>query len=303
MKPSLFIFALAFSLVTCFSTQAPAETGSAPDVEENPATAKTGKSLTELNKKLVNPVSTIWSLTFENNNYWLNMPSDHADRVQSNLLFQPVLPVGLTSNWNLITRPVIPLAVSTPYVNSQGDLDRTTGFGDVTLIELVSPGPKLAGNWILGLGPTFIFPTASTPDLGQEKWQAGPAAVVGYLGEKFAGAVFPQQWWSMGGSGEKSTSQLNLQYFFMWFPGDGWNVGMSPNILVDWKAAGGEQVTLPIGLGIGKVFKFGPLPVKINVEAQYMLVRPDTFGQEWNVQLKITPVIPKLIKGYLFGDG
>jgi hypothetical protein len=31
-----------------------------------------------------------------------------------------------------------------------------------------------------------------------------------------------------------------------------------------------------------------------------MPVRPSNTGQEWNVQVEITPVIPKLIKGTLF---
>ena len=33
-----------------------------------------------------------------------------------------------------------------------------------------------------------------------------------------------------------------------------------------------------------------------------MPVNPSVFGQRWNVQIAITPVIPKLIKGNLLGD-
>jgi hypothetical protein len=33
-----------------------------------------------------------------------------------------------------------------------------------------------------------------------------------------------------------------------------------------------------------------------------MVHHPDNFGQEWNIQLSVTPVIPKLIKGNLFGE-
>ena len=55
-----------------------------------------------------------------------------------------------------------------------------------------------------------------------------------------------------------------------------------------------------IGLGIGKVVKFGRLPVKLQLAVQYMPMHPRIFGQEWNVQVQITPVIPKLIKGVLF---
>ena len=266
------------------------------------APGESGPSMTELNKELVNPVSTLWSMTFLQNNYWLDTPPGKPNEMAHNLLFQPVLPLSLTEDWNLINHPVFTLVNSVPYANSQGTVSRTTGFGDTTLVELVSPGPSLVGPWLLGLGPSAIFPTAANTHLGQGKWQIGPAAVLGYLGDKFAVGVFPQQWWSYAGGGAQSVSQMNLQYFLVYFPAKGWSIEMAPNILVDWKAPSGQQLTFPVGLGLGKVVKLGRLPVKLAIEAQYMPVHPDNYGQQWNIQFKISPVIPKLIKGTLFGD-
>jgi len=51
---------------------------------------------------------------------------------------------------------------------------------------------------------------------------------------------------------------------------------------------------------LGKVVKFGRLPVKFQLAIQYMPVHPSISGQEWNAQVQITPVLPKLIKGVLF---
>ncbi len=189
--------------------------------------------LTEVNKKLSNPIANFWSVTFQENTYWLNMPTGHADRNQVNLQFQPVLPLSLTDNWNLITRPIIPLLNSTPYVNRSGNIHRVTGFGDTVLVSMLSPTDRLVGKWLIGAGPTFIFPTASNSRLGQNKWQMGPAGVLGYLGEKFIVGVFLQQWWSTGGPGSNTTSQLNVQYFASYFLPGGWSVGTSPNILVN----------------------------------------------------------------------
>lgn len=74
-------------------------------------------------------------------------------------------------------------------------------------------------------------------------------------------------------------------------------------MLVNWYAKNSaNMVTFPIGLNISKVVKIGPLPVKFAVQGQYMPVHPNAFGQKWNLQFAITPVIPKLIKGNLFGD-
>ena len=69
--------------------------------------------------------------------------------------------------------------------------------------------------------------------------------------------------------------------------------------MADWKASSGNVWTVPVGLGVGKVVKLGPLPVKFQLALQYMPVRP-TDRQQWNIQVQITPVIPKLIKGVLF---
>jgi len=220
-----------------------------------------------------------------------------------NLQFQPVLPLALTDDWNLITRPVFQVMNSTPYVSESGNLHRVTGFGDTILATLLSPSPKLAGPWLLGAGPSFIFPSASNSRLGQNKWQIGPAGVFGYLGEKWLIGVFPQQWLSVGGPGLRTLSQMNIQYFFVYLPGHGWGIGTSPNMLVNWYAKkSANMVTFPIGLSVSKVIKIGPLPVKLQIQGQYMPVHPNAFGQKWNLQFAVTPVIPKLITGSLFGD-
>jgi len=268
------------------------------DIDSEVAEAGNGTaSLTEVNKELSNPISSIWALQIQENTYWLNKP----ERNLINLQFQPVLPVSLTDDWNLIIRPVIPVFNSAPYVNKSGNLHRVSGFGDSVLVSLLSPSPKLAGPWLLGAGPTFIFPTASNTQLGQNKWQMGPAGILGYLSEKWIAGVFPQQWWSVGGAGSQTFSQMNLQYFFVYFPGEGWALGTSPNMLVNWYAAkSGNMVTFPLGLSVSKVVKIGPLPVKLSLQGQYMPVHPEMFGQRWNAQFAVTPVIPKLIKGNLF---
>jgi len=254
-------------------------------------------SETEANKKLTNPVSDVWSLTFQNNLYYLHLDSFHTNRWQNTLNFQPVVPLKLTDRLNLITRAVFNVLNSTPEVSGSGELKRTTGFGDTILASMLSPNDE---HLLLGVGPSFVFPTASTDATGQGKWQTGAAAVLGYLSEHWIAGVFPQQWWSTGGSGPSHTSQLNLQYFYSYFLEDGWSVGTSPNLLVDWNADNGNRVTFPVGLTVSKVVKLGKLPVRFAVQAQYMPVHPDD-GQRMNFQLTVAPVIPSLVKEPLFG--
>jgi hypothetical protein len=125
--------------------------------------------------------------------------------------------------------------------------------------------------------------------------------VVGYLTKEFFIGVFPQQWWSIGGEhGRSDTNQMNLQPIATLFFGEGWSIGYSGNILADWTAPSEDVWTVPVGVGLAKVVKLGRLPIKLQLAVQYMPVHPRISGQEWNVQVQITPVIPKLIKGVLF---
>jgi hypothetical protein len=252
------------------------------------------ESASELNRKLTNPVSSIWSISNQFNNFELN-----NGQWSNNWNFQPVLPVSLTKEWNLITRPVMPFYNIVPHETAPNEFARDAGLGDLTLLELLSPSNS--GNWVLGAGPTAIFPTATSHFTGQGKWQLGPSVVLGYLTKDYFIGVFPQQWWSIGGEhGRPDTNQMNLQPIATVFFGEGWSFGYSGNILANWNAPSEDVWTVPIGLGLGKVVKFGRLPVKLQLAVQYMPVHPREFGQEWNVQVQITPVIPKLIKGTLF---
>ena len=271
-----------------------------------PAEANGGMSDEELNRQLINPISNVWSLVFQNNytqlkNDFGDVPGwdEGDDKWYYNLNFQPVLPLHLTRDWNLINRPVFPIFADRPVLESDG-FDEVDGLGDIGLVSLFSPA-KTAGGFLWGVGPTFIFPTATKDELGQEKWQAGPAAVGLHMGKKWIFGAFPQHWWSYAGNGDrKSTSQTNIQYF-IWriFPGQ-WQVGTGPNILIDWKADDDNKLTLPMGLGVGKLFKFGSLPLKFILEGQYAAIHPDDFGQEWNIRFTVTPVLPSLIKSPIF---
>lgn len=239
-------------------------------------------------------MSSLWSISNQFNNFELN-----NGQWSNNWNFQPVLPLSLTKDWNLITRPVMPFYNIVPRETAPGHFERAAGLGDLALVELLSPAHT--GNWVLGAGPTFIFPTATSEFTGQGKWQAGPSFVAGYLTKEFFLGMFPQQWWSIGGQqGRLNTNQLNLQPIATLFFGDGWSVGYSGNILADWNASSGNVWTVPVGLGLGKVVKLGRLPIKVQLAVQYMPVHPRISGQEWDVQVQITPVLPKLIKGVLF---
>jgi hypothetical protein len=257
-------------------------------------------SASELAKEISNPVTSIWQLQFQFNNLKLESGDFNpaSGKWVNNLYFQPVLPVSLTKDLNLITRPVLTLYDSVPHPTATGGTTRTTSFGDTILAQVLSPAHTEP--WIFAAGPTWIFPTAGSDFTGQGKWQVGPAVGGGYITDKFMIAALAQQWWSFAGNEDRrDTSQVAVLPLVYAFFGEGWSVGYSGQILADWEAQGSDRWTVPLGLSVGKVVKFGQLPVQIQIAGQYFVQRPNG-GPEWNVQLQITPVIPRLIKGTLF---
>jgi len=243
------------------------------------------KFLSEINRRLTNPVGNIWSLGLIQNNYLLSSPTSY----NAEFKFEPLLPITLTANWNLVLKPEFVLVDSMPYTNSEGNQNRATGLGDMTFAVLLS---RERSSWVLALGPTFVLPTATTQETGAGKWQVGPAAAFGYHSKRLMLVLFPQQWWSFAGQSARSpTSQLKLQYFISYFFNNGWSIGTSPSIVVNWDASAGQKLTFPVGLGAGKVLKVFRVPVKFALEVQYMPIRPDSYGQEWNVEISIVPSI------------
>ena len=146
----------------------------------------------------------------------------------------------------------------------------------------------------------MMFPTASEAVLGTGKFSLGPAAAVGYLGPEWTVGLFPQHWWSVGGNSQRAEVNLtNIQYFLYyappWDPKAQWRIGMSPNISINWTARG-DKLTVPVGLGIGRLFSLGPLPVQVTIEAEYAVIHPDDkAGSRWDVRIYFTPVIPAFL--------
>jgi hypothetical protein len=265
----------------------------------NPPAADDSQAAAELAKQASNPLSSAWLIQTQQNNNWVGMPLKQGDRVDSDLLLQPLVNAKLTDQWTLLARPILTLFNSTPYV-APGNLDaRTTGFGDMVLAFALSPRPMLGGKLTIAAGPTFIFPTATDTVLGQQTWQAGPDVGIVYAGKHYLAYVFPQQWFKIGGSGAK-TSQLSMDWSYTYFLQHGWSVGTSPNFLVDWEAERSQRLSFPIGPQVGKLCKCGHTPTLFQLQLEYYPVHATVNSPKWNVQLQITPTIRSLIRRKLF---
>lgn len=285
-------------------------TGSGKEGAGSEQTALPGDngSLAEVGAKLSNPVSDVWALFTEFDLYFSDGNlNESRSKVGGRMIFQPVLPFPLygrgQDGWQFITRPTIPVIFSQPVPKGFDDFDHPGGLGDTQFPMLVSPP---SGNWLLGIGPTWLFPSATREVFGQQQWGAGPAVVIGYHTKDWVGGVFPQYTFGIGGWNNKNTpdaSYLSTLYFFAYNLPDAWQIGFNPTISYDHNASSGNQWNVPVGLFVAKTVKMGKVPVKFQLGVEYSAVSQDAFGQQAQIKFNIIPVIPSLVETPILGGG
>ena len=183
---------------------------------------------------------------------------------------QPVIPISLNSEWNLITRTVMPI-IKQPDLRTTND--DTWGIGDTLITGFFSPAN--AGSFIWGAGRAIQLPTTTDDAVGTRKWGAGPSVVALTMQGPWVVGVLANQVWSFAGASGPSTSQFLTQYFVNYNLADGWYLTSSPIITANWEASGGDKWTVPVGGGFGKVFRIGKLPFNANAGYYANVVRPD----------------------------
>lgn len=275
---------------------APALAQDSDDSQTSTTQSQTASSMSmqELSSQIINPLAKIWRLDFENDTIYNT--GNIGKKVWTNTLtFRPRLPISL-GNWVLLLQPQIPFVDTQPKFEESLlnglSVEHRTGMGDTIFATVL--GRKISKDIEIGLGPTFILPTATKNLTGQGKWQVGPAATIFYVPKGWTIGATPQVWWSFAGDDDRQeTNQMEIQYIIARHFKNGWNIRSRPTIKADFKADDGDKWNVPVGGGVSKLFKLGgKLPVLIGVEGQYSIIKQDTFGPEWTIVTDLTVVIP-----------
>lgn len=262
-------------------TLAPAE-GAGAGGADNQASADRTEALA---KAVQNPVADLISVPFQNN---FNFGIGPRDVTQWVLNVQPVIPITLNEDWNLITRTILPI-VNQP--SPAAGVPSAFGLGDLNPTFFMSPAKS--GKFIWGAGPTFTFPTATDSLLGSGKYSAGPAAVaLTVQGHWVVGALANNQW-SYAGWGDRAVTALLVQPFINYNLPHGWYLSSAPIITANWETDGDERWTVPIGGGVGKILHLGRLPLNLQAQAYYNVETPDTFGASWQLRFQLQFLFPK----------
>src|SRR5262245_53145384 len=106
-------------------------------------------------QKLNNPVASLISVPFQNNFDYGGGPN--GDGFQYKLNIQPVIPISLDKDWNLITRTILPYIHQTDRIGTSSQ----DGLGDTTFSAFLSPKEPGPNGFIWGLGPILYLPTAT----------------------------------------------------------------------------------------------------------------------------------------------
>jgi hypothetical protein len=240
----------------------------------------------ELAKIAQNPVGNLISVPFQNN---LNLNAGPYERGQDILNIQPVIPIDVNADWNIITRTILPVISQPGVAPNQG---RTFGIGDLQITAFLSPANP--GAWIWGVGAITQLPTHSDPLLGNNNTGFGPSFVVLHLekGSPWVYGALANNLWSSNNSTAPSYSNGLLQPFLNYNFKGGAYLTSSPIITMDWQAKGSNRLTVPVGGGVGKIFHLGRLPVNTQLASYYNVVRSE-FAPNWQIRAQFQFMFPK----------
>lgn len=235
-----------------------------------------------LAKATQNPLAAMYSLPFQNNT---TFGIDPNGKSQNALNIQPVIPVSLGDNLNLINRIIIPV-LTQPY--AADDFSSKTGVADVSYTAWFSPTKASKITW--GAGPAIQIPMGSEPSaFGSREFGVGPSVVALTMIKKWVAGIVVNNVWTFG---DVSENKFLFQYFVNYNLPNAVYLVSAPIMTANWKADDSEQWIVPFGGGIGKVFKLGKQPINVNAQGYYNAVRPDGWGG-WQMRLQVQLLFPK----------
>ncbi len=237
----------------------------------------------ELAKQLSNPVADLISVPFQLN-YDENIGVDDSGS-RWTLNIQPVVPISLGGNWNLISRTILPV------ISTEGILPGSsseTGLGDTVQSFFFSPKQPTSGGWIWGAGPVLLLPTSTDDTLGAGEWGAGATGV----------ALRQQGPWTYGGlanhvwdiGGDMDISQTFVQPFLSYTTPTAWSFTINSESTYDWES---EQWSVPVNVIASKVTQIGGQLVSVGGGLRYWAESSDGGPEGWGVRLQLTFLFPK----------
>ena len=237
----------------------------------------------ELAKKLANPISSLISVPFQNNTDY-GIGSWQGTRNTMNI--QPVVPISINKNINMITRIVVP--VITQY-NITAPGEKQAGLGDAVMSAFFSPTNSEKLTW--GVGPALLLPVGTNDFLTTKKFGMGPTAVALKQTNGWTIGGLINQIWSVAGSADRpDVSQMFVQPFVVYNWKSGAGLGANMEWTQNWKAS---TSTVWLNPTISAVTSLGKQKTQFVVGPRLNLAAPDGGKADWGWRAVVIFLFPK----------
>lgn len=236
----------------------------------------------DLAKQLSNPIASLISVPFQFN--YNDYSTGGGDQFYLNI--QPVIPISISDDWNLITRAIFPL-----YHQDVSPIEgKQIGTGSTLASFFLSPKDPGPGGLIWGAGPVVLIPTA-TDNLGTPQWGLGPTVVALKQSGGWTYGGLANQIWSINGNDEYGeTSELFLQPFVSYTTKGSTTIALNTETTYDWIE---DEWSVPLNLMLSQMVKLGDQHLQLQAGARYWAVAPDDGPEGWGARLTVTFLFPK----------
>ena len=246
----------------------------------------TAQNDADLAKQLANPVADLVSVPLQAN-YDENIGTDEEGSTWR-INIQPVIPLSINDDWNLISRTILPLIDQTD-VPSEGVSE--SGIGDTLQSLFFSPKAPSDGGLIWGIGPVLLLPTASDEALGAEKWGIGPTGVVLKQEGPWTYGALVNHIESVAGDGDREDiSATFIQPFLTYITQSKTTIALNTESTYDWE---NENWSTPINLNVNQLLQMGGQMIQVGAGLRYWIDSPETGPQDWGARLQVTLLFPK----------
>jgi len=282
-----FVIAIAAFLLLApleLSAQAPGS-GTSKDsgtVSQAPAAAETNDSA-DLAQKLTNPLATLISVPFQN---WFDFNlGPRKDGFRYTMEAQPVYPVQISKDWNLLSRTTIPVV----YQQNVYGQTTQTGLSDSTESIFLSPVHTKVIIW--GAGPIFLIPTGTNNLLGTRKFAIGPTAVVlKHKGHTNVGLLASHIWSIAGSDSHPYVSETYAQPFVAYTTTEAWTFAATSYDTYNWTAGRWTAIVNPIR--VAKLVKLGKQKLSAGGALRCTVTSPQYHPKGCGLEFTVTLVYP-----------